>query len=70
MMINDQDKLCLINLKLDFWRERLQENNNAVLSLNDLGNQSKIEGTVLDIDRYTKIIQALEAEKEALTNQG
>ena len=43
-MINDQDKLYLINLKLDFWRERLQENNNAVLSLNDLGNQSKIEG--------------------------
>ena len=69
-MINDQDKLYLINLKLDFWRERLQENNNAVLSLNDLGNQSKIEDTLLDIDRYTKIIQALEAEKEALTNQG
>ena len=68
-MINDQDKLYLINLKLDFWRERLQENNNAVLSLNDLGNQSKIEDTLLDIDRYTKIIQALEAEKEALTNQ-
>ena len=69
-MINDQDKLYLINLKLDFWRERLQENNNAVLSLNDLGNQSKIEDTLLDIDRYTKILQDLEQEKEALTNQG
>ena len=69
-MMNNQEKIYLINLKLNFWRERLQDSNNAILPLNDLGNQSKIDGNLTDIDKYTKIIEALEQEKEALTNQG
>ena len=68
--INNQEKLYLINLKLDFWRERLQDSNNAISILNDLGNQSKIDSNLLDIDRYTKIIEALDKELQSLTNQG
>ena len=68
-MINNQDKLYLINLKLDFWAERLKESNNSIQVLDDLGNQSKIDGNLLDIDRYTKIIEDLRQEKGALTNQ-
>ena len=69
-MISYEDKLYLINLKLDFWAERLKQSNNSIQLLNDLGNRSKIEGNFLDIDRYTRIIEALEEEKKTLTNQG
>jgi len=69
-MISNQDKLYLINLKLDFWGQRLQESKDAILPLNNLGNQLKIEGNLVDIDRYNKIIEGLRQEKEALTNQG
>jgi|LakMenEpi03Aug12_release.lakeMendotaPanAssembly.Ray.scaffolds.fasta_scaffold4178584_2 hypothetical protein len=69
-MISNQDKLYLINLKLDFWGQRLQESKDAILPLNNLGNQLKIEGNLVDIDRYNKIIEGLIQEKEALTNQG
>jgi hypothetical protein len=68
-MISSQDKLYLINLKLDFWGQRLQESKDAILPLNNLGNQLKIEGNLVDIDRYNKIIEGLRQEKEALTNQ-
>ena len=68
-MINNEDKLYLINLKLNFWAERLKESNNSIQVLDDLGNQSKIDGNLLDIDRYTKIIEDLRQEKKALTNQ-
>jgi hypothetical protein len=69
-MISNQDKIYLINLKLDFWGQRLQESKDAILPLNNLGNQLKIEGNLVDIDRYNKIIEGLRQEKEALTNQG
>jgi hypothetical protein len=69
-MINNEEKLELINLKIFFWTERLKESNNAISTLNTLGNQFKIDGNALDIKKYSKIIEALEAEKEALTNQG
>lgn len=69
-MISNQDKIYLINLKLDFWGQRLQESRDAILPLNNLGNQLKIEGNLVDIDRYSKIIEELRQEKEALTNQG
>jgi hypothetical protein len=67
-MINNEDKLYLINLKLDFWKERLLESNQAIPVLNDLGNQLKIESNLKDINKYTEIIALLEEEKEALTN--
>lgn len=69
-MINDEEKLYIINLKLDFWKERLLESNQAIPVLNDLGNQLKIDSNLQDINRYTEIIALLEKEKEALTNQG
>lgn len=69
-MITNEDKIYLINLKLDFWKERLLESNQAIPVLNDLGNQLKIESNLKDISKYTEIIAVLEKEKEALTNQG
>jgi hypothetical protein len=69
-MINNEEKLQLINLKISFWTERLEESNNAILTLNTLGDQFKIDGNALDIEKYSKIIEVLEKEKEALTNQG
>jgi len=68
-MINNKEKLDLVNLKLSFWQERLQESNNAIPTLNNLGNQIKIDSNLLDIDNYSKVILALEQEKTALTNQ-
>jgi hypothetical protein len=69
-MINNEEKLQLINLKISFWTERLEESNNAILTLNTLRDQFKIDGNALDIEKYSKIIEVLEKEKEALTNQG
>jgi hypothetical protein len=68
-MINYDDKIYLINLKIDFWTQRLQESRNAVVILKDLGNQIKIDSNLLDIDNYSKVILALEQEKMSLTNQ-
>lgn len=67
-MINDEEKLYIINLKLDFWKERLLESNQAIPVLNDLGNQLKIDSNLKDINKYTETIALLEEEKEALTN--
>lgn len=69
-MINKDEKLYVIDLKLDFWRSRLQESKDAVSFLNDLNNQVKIDSNLSDIDKYTNIIISLEEEREALTNQG
>jgi hypothetical protein len=68
MLINEE-KLYLINLKLDFWVERLQESNMAKPMLNNLGDQRKIQENIIDIDNYARIIEALNQEKIALTNQ-
>lgn len=68
-MINYEDKIYLINLKIDFWRQRLEESRNAIGILKDLGNQVKIDSNLLDIDNYSKITLALEQEKMSLTNQ-
>jgi hypothetical protein len=70
IMINNEEKLYLINLKLDFWKELLLKSNQAIPVLNDLGNQLKVDSNLQDISRYTEIIYLLEEEKEALTNQG
>lgn len=68
-MINYEDKIYLINLKIDFWTQRLEESRNAIDILKDLGNQVKIDSNSLDIDNYSKVILALEQEKMSLTNQ-
>lgn len=68
--MHNEDKIYLIDLKLDFWNARLEESTSAIDNLNSLGNQFKIDGNMSDIENYTKIIQALETEKETLTNQG
>jgi hypothetical protein len=70
IMINNEEKLYLINLKLDFWKDLLLKSNQAIPVLNDLGNQLKVDSNLQDISRYTEIIYLLEEEKEALTNQG
>ena len=69
-MITNEEKLYLVNLKLAFWQDRLQESNNAIPILNNLGNQIKIDSNLLDIDNYSRVILALEQEKMALTNHG
>ena len=69
-MITNEEKLYLVNLKLAFWQERLQESNNAIPILNDLENQIKIDSNLLDIDNYSRVVLALEQERTALTNQG
>lgn len=66
--MHNEDKIYLIDLKLDFWNARLEESTSAIDNLNSLGNQFKIDGNMSDIENYTKIIQALETEKETLTN--
>jgi hypothetical protein len=69
-MINNEEKVDIINFKLDFWKERLMESNQAIPVLNNLGNQLKIDSNLQDIVKYTEIIALLEKEKETLTNQG
>lgn len=69
-MINYEERMYLINLKLEFWRERLKESNNSIGPLYAQGDQSKIDGNLLDINNYTSIISELEKEKSSLTNQG
>lgn len=69
-MITNDDKMYLIDLKIDFWEQRLQESNSSIPVLNDLGHQAKIESNLLDIDNYARIIEALNKEKNTLTNQG
>ena len=69
-MITNEEKLYLVNLKLAFWQDRLQESNNAIPIINNLGNQIKIDSNLLDIDNYSRVILALEQEKTALTNHG
>ena len=69
-MINYEERMYLINLKLEFWRERLKESNNSIVPLYAQGDQSKIDGNLLDINNYTSIISELEKEKSSLTNQG
>jgi len=68
-MMTNEEKIDLIQLRLDFWTARLQESLAAINMLNDLGNQLKIDSNSLDIDKYNRFIQALEQEKITLTNQ-
>jgi hypothetical protein len=59
-MITKEDKVYLINYKIDFWRERLQESNNSVGTLESHGDQIKIDMNNQDIIDYSNIIMSLE----------
>jgi hypothetical protein len=69
-MLNNEEKIYLIDLKIDFWNTRLDESIKAKPILNNLGNQGKIEENIVDIDNYARIIESLSQEKITLTNQG
>lgn len=59
-MITKEDKVYLINYKLDFWRERLQESIESSGFLESHGDQVKIDMNNQDITDYTNIINSLE----------
>jgi penicillin-binding protein-related factor A (putative recombinase) len=59
-MIAKEDKIYLINYKIDFWRERLQESINSVSFLENHGDQIKIDMNNQDIIDYSNIIMSLE----------
>ena len=66
MMLSNRDKLELVNLKLSFWQERLEESNSSIPRLQELGNQDKIASNVLDIQDYAIKIEVLEGIKNDL----
>ncbi len=66
MMLSNRDKLELVNLKLSFWQERLEESNSSIPMLQELGNQDKIASNVLDIQDYAIKIEVLEGIKNDL----
>ena len=68
MMITNKEKLELVNLKLSFWQERLQESNSSIPLLEELGSQDKIESNALDIQDYARKVEILEGIKTELEN--
>ena len=67
-MITNKEKLELVNLKLSFWQERLQESNSSIPLLEELGSQDKIESNALDIQDYARKVEILEGIKTELEN--
>jgi len=67
-MITNIEKLELVNLKLSFWQERLEESNSYIPLLEELGNQDKIASNALDIQDYTIKVGILEGIKNELEN--
>lgn len=59
-MITKEDKVYLINYKLDFWRQRLQESIDAASFLENNGNRVKIDMNNQDITDYSNMITSLE----------
>jgi archaellum component FlaC len=58
----------LINLKIDFWKERIEEISRDLIVLNSIGNQDKIDQALSNLRDYENIVKALESKIEALTN--
>ena len=67
-MITNIEKLELVNLKLSFWQERLQESSGSISMLEELGSQDKIESNALDIQDYARKVEILEGIKNELEN--
>lgn len=60
MMITIEDKISLINMKIEFWRSRLQESISSLEPLEIQGDPIKITMNNQDITDYTNIINSLE----------
>lgn len=59
-MITIEDKISLINMKIEFWRSRLQESISLSEPLEIQGDPIKITMNNQDITDYTNIINSLE----------
>ncbi len=67
--MNIADKIAILDLKINFYKDRLLESQNAVTFLATLNNQEKIDMNQKDILNYSNIIKAFENEKSLLTIQ-
>ena len=68
MIITNKEKLEVVNLKLSFWQERLQESINSIPLLAELGKEDKIASNALDIQEYTRKVGILEGIRTELEN--
>jgi archaellum component FlaC len=64
----NNSKFYLINLKIDFWKERIEEISRDLIVLNSIGNQDKIDQALSNLRDYENIVKALESKIESLTN--
>jgi archaellum component FlaC len=64
----NNSELYLINLKIEFWKERIKEISRDLIVLNSIGNQDKIDQALSNLLDYENIVKALESKIEALTN--
>jgi archaellum component FlaC len=64
----NNSELYLINLKIEFWKERIKEISRDLIVLNSIGNQDKIDQSLSNLLDYENIVKALESKIEALTN--
>ncbi len=69
-MLSDQEKIEFLTLKLSFYRDRLSESIGSISTLENLGNEIKIQMNQEDINKYNLFIDLLTNELQALTNQG
>jgi hypothetical protein len=67
--MNIADKIAILDLKINFYKDRLLESQNAVTVLATLNNQEKIDMNQKDILNYSNIIKAFENERSLLTIQ-
>jgi hypothetical protein len=68
-MLSNNEKIEFLKLKLDFYKDRLQESLSCVDHLEESNNQLKIEINESDIIKYENYIINLENEIKYLTNQ-
>ena len=59
-MITIEEKISLINMKIEFWRSRLQESISSLEPLEIQGDPIKITMNNQDITDHTNIINSLE----------
>jgi hypothetical protein len=69
-MLSDQEKIEFLTLRLSFYRDRLSESIGSISTLENLGNEIKIQMNQEDINKYNLFINLLTNELQALTNQG
>lgn len=69
-MLSNNEKIDFLNLKLDFYKSRLEESLGYVESLEAIGDSIKIEMNQKDIEEYGIYISVIENEIISLTNEG